>query len=437
MSEITDDIGPEEKGRQKQVARDSTHRAVVVPASGSRPDATLRAVARARQFGYVPLVFYTDENSYVPEAAAAVGARTIESSAAESLWPTVSSVVDASEFDGALVHENVRELVAYGRVDGSLFTERQVVEAPTERQAANGEVVVGVPAFNESDSVGDVVRAARQHVDEVIVVDDGSEDDTAERAREAGAVVIEHRENRGYGAALKTVFAEAKQLDAAHLVMVDGDGQHDESDIPKLVAEQRETSAEIVVGSRFAPGSETEMPLYRRLGVAVINGLTNLSLGVVRPRSFIGDTQSGFRAYDRTAIESLAAADEVGSGMNASTDILYHGHSQGYDFREVGTTINYDVDERSTHHPVRHGFRLVSNILRTVERERPVTVLGLPGLFMIAIGVLFAYWTVSNYLSSGTFPVGLATVSGFLSITGAFSAFTGIILHSFNTHFNR
>lgn len=435
MSEIKS--GEDQKVGESKVESGNDHRAIVIPVSSKHRDATFRAVARARQFGYMPLLFCTDENSYVPEAASAVGARIIDISADQPLWPVASSIVDASNFNGALVHEDVRELVAYDQLDQSLFEERQVVEAPTERQTASGGIVAGVPAYNESASIGEVVRAAREHVDEVIVVDDGSEDGTAEQAREAGAMVIEHHENRGYGAALKTVFTKTKQLDAARLVMIDGDGQHDESDIPKLVAKQQEAGAEIVIGSRFAPGSETEMPLYRRFGVAVVNGLTNLSLGVVRPRSFIRDTQSGFRVYDRTAIDSLADDDEIGAGMDASTDILYHGHSQGYDFREVGTTIDYEMNDRSTHHPVRHGFQLVSNILRTVERERPVTALGLPGLFMIAVGVLFAYWTTSNYLSSGTFPLGLATVAGFFSITGTFTAFTGIILHSLNTHLDQ
>ena len=73
----------------------------------------------------------------------------------------------------------------------------------------------------------------------VLVIDDGSDDDTADRAKEAGATVIEHEVNSGYGAALKTTFVEAHRLGVDHLVILDGDGQHDASDIPKLVAEQQ------------------------------------------------------------------------------------------------------------------------------------------------------------------------------------------------------
>ena len=164
-----------------------------------------------------------------------------------------------------------------------------------------------------------------------------------------------------------------------HLVILDGDGQHDASDIPKLVAEQQRSDVDIVIGSRFADGSETEMPFYRRFGLAVVNGLTNLSMGVVRKRSRVRDTQSGFRAYNEQAIESLATDSSIGDHMNASTDILYHAHQHDYEIEEVGTTINYDVDDANSHHPLSHGLVLVSNILKTVERDRPITSLGIPG----------------------------------------------------------
>jgi len=151
----------------------------------------------------------------------------------------------------------------------------------------------------------------------VLVIDDGSSDDTVLLAKEAGATVIEHEENGGYGAALRTAFREANRRRADHLVILDGDGQHDPSDIPGAVDVQGD-GADIVIGSRFAEGSETELPLYRRFGLAVVNALTNLSMGVlVRSKSRVGDTQSGFRTYNREAIESLSEDPSIGSGMSA------------------------------------------------------------------------------------------------------------------------
>lgn len=138
------------------------------------------------------------------------------------------------------------------------------------------------------------------------MIDDGSTDGTVVRAREAGTTVIEHEHNRGYGAALRTAFEEGNRRNADHLVVLDGDGQHDPADIPRLVAKQERGDAEKVIGSRFVDGREDTIPLYRRLGIRAINLLTNVSFGTMSAGLRISDTQSGFRAYDTRAIRSLA-----------------------------------------------------------------------------------------------------------------------------------
>jgi len=93
-------------------------------------------------------------------------------------------------------------------------------------------VLAAIPAYNEEAAIADVVTETKQYADLVLVIDDGSSDDTVLLAKEAGATVIEHEENGGYGAALRTAFREANRRRADHLVILDGDGQHDPSDIP-------------------------------------------------------------------------------------------------------------------------------------------------------------------------------------------------------------
>ncbi|MFC6825100.1 glycosyltransferase family 2 protein [Halopelagius fulvigenes] len=229
----------------------------------------------------------------------------------------------------------------------------------------NGElnIVVAVPAFNEVGSVGSVVEEAKRHADTVLVIDDGSADGTAVSAAAAGGIVIRHEENRGYGAALKTAFVEAARRGADHLVILDGDGQHDAGDITKLVSAQRARDAEIVVGSRFKGGSK--MPAYRRLGLEAINVMVGFTLFVLNADFRIRDTQSGFRAYDRRAIESLAADRELTDGMGASIDVLFHAYRYGYHVEEVDTTISYE-GVTSTHNPVRHGLTLVKQVGKTL-----------------------------------------------------------------------
>jgi glycosyltransferase involved in cell wall biosynthesis len=234
--------------------------------------------------------------------------------------------------------------------------------------SASPTVLVGIPAYNEADTIDAVVRDALAVADAVVVVDDGSDDATVPRARDAGAVVVEHDHNRGYGAALGTLFDEAVRRSPDHLVIVDGDGQHDPSDVPRLVDRQRQSGAEIVIGSRFAEGASTNAPLYRRFGLFVINWLVNLSLGRGRHGSRITDTQSGLRAYDPQAIRTLATTEQLGQLMDASIDILYVAASNDFSISEVGVEIRYDVPAANTDHPILHGISLVGTVLRNTFR---------------------------------------------------------------------
>lgn len=113
-------------------------------------------------------------------------------------------------------------------------------------------------------------------------------------------------------------------------------------------------------------------------GFRLVNLLTNLSLGVLRGRSRIKDTQSGFRAYDRDAITSLASEGDICNHMGASTDILHHAHEHDFEIAEVGADIQYDVEEGSTQNPVQHSITLVMNLVKTIERQRPISTLGVP-----------------------------------------------------------
>ncbi|HET7324895.1 MAG TPA: glycosyltransferase family 2 protein [Halococcus sp.] len=297
------------------------------------------------------------------------------------------------------------------------------------------EVLVAIPAYNEASTIGEVVRRVSPYADHVLVVDDGSDDDTGDRAEAAGALVIEHGRNRGYGAALKTAFEAARRYNAVHLVVLDGDGQHDPADVPRLVETQKRTAAHLVIGSRYVDGAESNAQLYRRVGLWTINVLTNLSMGVVRAASRVSDTQSGFRAYDREAIATLAEDASIGDWMDASTDILYHIHHYGYDIEEVPITVRYDVENASSQAPFSHGVVLVRNILKTVERDRPLTALALPGFSLTFTGFGFGYWALTNYIQSGIFSVGLALTASVLVLIGLFACFTAIVLHALSTYF--
>lgn len=319
---------------------------------------------------------------------------------------------------GSTSVESVGSVEGVGHVDRpptERVTDAATPDTHTETaESEAGAVLAGIPAYNEAGAVGEVVRAVSDHVDAVIVVDDGSDDDTAGEARAAGAHVTAHDRNRGYGATLRSLFEAARERDAEQLVVLDADGQHDPSDLPRLVREQRQTEADIVIGSRFVDDAATEVPPYRRVGIGVINVLTNFGLSSVGSRAYITDTQSGFRVYNRAAVESLATDSEIGTGMNASTDILFHADREGYRVHEVPTTVDYAVENANSVNPVYHGLSVVSNLLVTLGKRRPRRLLA-PALVGLIVGVGLGVGTVGG---TGQSPL-VATVSPVVFLTAA------------------
>jgi len=304
--------------------------------------------------------------------------------------------------------------------------------------ASDGRIgcLVAIPAYNEAGTIADVVSRADPHADEVVVIDDGSTDDTAARACDADATVVQHERNRGYGATLRRTFREADRRGAANLVVVDGDGQHDPADIPQLLDRQSEGHPRIVIGSRFVGDQGSDIPVYRRLGLSVVNAMTNLSMGTIGSDGHVKDTQSGFRAYNADAISSLRGDGTIGAGMGASTDVLHHARRHNFDIEEVGTRIEYNIEHASSHNPIVHGLALLNNLLRTIERDHPIALLGVPGFTSSFVGLGFGYWMFTNYVTTGTLPIGLAISTSFFVLAGVFACFTAIILHSLNRYFD-
>ncbi len=397
-----------------------------------------RAILQARRQGYDVLVTHGEATE--PESidlARMLDARIVKpdqmSDDPDALVSALTVTARASGYPGLIYHYSDGSTIDYTRSETELaeqsgFAAEAVPASSTLQQTP--AIVIGIPAYNEAHSIASVVEAASEFGDRVIVVDDGSRDDTATVASEAGASVIEHEYNRGYGAALKTLFRAADRQDAQHLVILDADNQHDPRDIPRLIAAQRDANAEIVIGSRFADGASTDAPSYRRFGLFVVNTLTNMSIGAFRRSSRISDTQSGFRAYNRRAIAGLADDEAIGSQMNASTDILYHAHQHGYDIDEIGINVRYDVENASSHDPLSHGYNLVNNIAATVQNAHPLISLGIPGFLSLLLGITGTYWLVADYLATGSPSFVLTTLSALFWAVGFFACIAAVILHS-------
>ena len=230
-----------------------------------------------------------------------------------------------------------RRMVRQGRVAGMKPGSRAPV--PVNR------VVVGIPCHNEARFVGPIVRTLVPMVHRVVVVDDGSTDHTARVAADAGALVIQHPTNQGYGRALRSCFETAVSLQADVLVTLDGDGQHDPAEVRALIRPIESGEADLVIGSRHL-GAFAGIPAYRRLGIAVITGLYNSGA-----RDRVTDAQSGYRAYHRSVFSRLEVKE---AGMGASVEILVKARAMGFRFQEVPITCRYHGSGSSLN-PVVHG----------------------------------------------------------------------------------
>jgi glycosyltransferase involved in cell wall biosynthesis len=295
--------------------------------------------------------------------------------------------------------------------------------AASPRGSASPTVMVGIPCYNEEVAIGSLVLRASQYADEVVVLDDGSTDKTASVARFAGAHVLVHDRNMGKGAALRDLFEYATQCGFDIIVIIDGDGQHNPDDIPKLVGPILRDEADIVNGSRYLIGEASSTPHYRRFGQLVLDKVTRFGLN---NNINITDTQSGFRAF---SIKTAPFFRFNSTQMAIDSEMLINAANAQLRIKEVGVGVRYDVG-RSSIHPVRHGMEVLMGVLRTIEFKRPLLAFTVPGLILITVAAGLAFFVVQAYFIVGHVVLGPSLLMLLLMVVGTFLAFTGIILHS-------
>ena len=281
-------------------------------------------------------------------------------------------------------------------------------------------IVVGIPAYNEEKNIASIIVKLKKIANTIIICDDGSTDATAEIAKELGAIVISHSKNQGYGAAIKTIFLEAKNKQVDVLITFDADGQHQIKDISKVLEPINLGNADVVIGSRFLD-DKTKIPTYRKIGVKLITQLTNITTG-----SNITDSQSGFRAYNKLALEKIIPTE---SGMGISTEILIKAQEKKLRITEVPIKILYEGNT-STHNPISHGTSVIFSTLKYVAIERPLTFYGIPGIIFLSMGLFFGLWAIQIFADEGKIITNIGMVGIGSVILGTILIITATILHS-------
>ena len=190
-----------------------------------------------------------------------------------------------------------------------------------------------IPAFNEQKNIAKVLAQVKPIVDEVVVVDDGSTDKTAQIAAQAGVIVLRHFFNRGQGAALETGNQYALSKGADIIVHFDADGQFLAQEIKDIVKPIKAGEAQIVFGSRFLE-KKSSIPKFKKYILLPIARLVNYLLLGVR----FSDPQSGFRAFSRQAAQKIKIEND---GMAHCSEILAKALKSGYKIKEVPITVIY------------------------------------------------------------------------------------------------
>lgn len=224
-------------------------------------------------------------------------------------------------------------------------------------------VAVLIPCYSEEKHIREVATRARQQVDTVLVIDDGSFDRTSEEARLAGVEVVRHEVNQGKGAAIKTGLRLLTQRrDLVYILILDGDGQHLPEEIAHFLEEANTSHASMIVGNRM--GDLREMPLVRRATNLTMSWLISQACG-----QHIPDTQCGFRMFHREL--ALGFLECPSTKYDFETEMLVLASRRGCRIAAASVTTVYG-DETSKIHPVRDTVRFVKLMIRLKRESAPV-----------------------------------------------------------------
>jgi glycosyltransferase involved in cell wall biosynthesis len=218
-------------------------------------------------------------------------------------------------------------------------------------------IVAVIPAYNESSRIEPVIQGVRAFADLVIVVDDGSSDQTADIAKNAGAITLRHALNRGQGAALRTGTEAAFYFGADIVVHVDADGQHDPSMIQTLSEPIIQNEADVVFGSRFLGVDPTGMPWIRKQYFKLGKIFNSFFLGV---SSNITDPQSGARAMNRKAMERIDFIQDASAHCSEILSIVTRSDLR---WKEVPVHVRYTPDTLQKGQRFTEAFRILWHLL--------------------------------------------------------------------------
>ncbi|UCD20082.1 MAG: glycosyltransferase family 2 protein [candidate division WOR-3 bacterium] len=290
------------------------------------------------------------------------------------------------------------------------------------------KISVILPAYNEAATIGDVIEAMPDYVDRIIVVDDGSTDETLDIAERKGAEVCRHATNRGVGAAFSTGMRAALAARSDITVSIDADGQFDPRDIGKLIDPIIDGQVEFVTASRFKDRS-----LYPEMGRVKFYGnkLMSFVISTMTGQKFF-DVSCGFRAYSRNALLKL----NLFSDFTYTQETFLNFAFKRVPIMEVPVMVKGRREHGSSRvagNLFRYGYQTVKIIIKTLRDYRPFRLFAAVSLALFIVGLAFAVFLAIHYSKSGTFTPHkwAGFTAGFLFLLSAMSFILGFILDMF------
>ena len=268
------------------------------------------------------------------------------------------------------------------------------------------KLIILIPALNEAASIEGVVQSMPKQIEgvdqiEILVVDDGSKDDTAELARSAGATVISHPFNQGVGKAFNTGLAAALEMGADVMVNIDADGQFSPDDIPFLIAPIVEGNADFVSGDRFrsADGKLVRPDYMSKIKFWGNQRMADL-VGFITGNRY-DDVSCGFRAYSKEALMRLNLTGKFTYTQESFLDLA----NKGMGIRTIPVDVTYFPDRKSrvAGSILKYMFQTAKIIFRAYRDYNPLKFFGLLGLIPLIISLITGVFVMINYFTTGAF----------------------------------
>ena len=284
-------------------------------------------------------------------------------------------------------------------------------------------ILVCIPSYNAESTIAEAIDICKKFASEILVINDGSSDNTEEIARKAGADIITHKKNRGYGGAIKTGLEEGLKRKAKVTITFDADLQHDANDIPKIIKPILSNEADIVIGSRFLEESDDVKP-YRKFGIKFITKMVNSFSG-----SNIQDGESGLRGYSLDSLKQLIPMLET-DGMGMSAEILLKAAVSKLKIVEVPRKELYPENvQTSSQNPLKHGLTVILTIFKLVIETKPLVAFGIPSLVFFVCSVISSIFVIDFYNDAGRLPLGMTVFTLLLVSIGFFLLLAAMILY--------